>query len=343
MPSKRSSTDNHARIAFNWEKVKKTASQKIDELKCNAPKISRREEMQLLERQAKRIRPEDSFIRVESRPEFNHIPTLDSDGNELDCTVKSSNVESRIQTNSREAERISNIDTGKGTDNGTDRSVIGNDTHEPSLLARPSAQGREDISREDNAPVPTTTARDIVCGEDILGPDRNAIELLKEIGEGRLRGSDLEQDERRLVVAAMRKQGQTQDSIAQVLRVSRRTIVSDCKHLRQMAALEIARVDTLEIAGEVYATAKVAIQRALKKGHLKTVSTVMRDMVELLQSMGIVYRAPKTSMQANLNASVTGKQHGFQKYMEAIGNDDKKVVEVLDCLFDTIQRGDLPQ
>ena len=192
-----------------------------------------------------------------------------------------------------------------------------------------------DSSKNDKYPI--TTSANAVVARDDDGPDRNVIEIIKGIKNNNLVGKDLTIDERRMVVNSLRMSGHTQDSISDLLQISRRTIVNDYRHLRQQAALQIASKETNEIAGEVYEVAKSCIRKALKAGHYKTVSTIMRDMVEVLQSMGIIYRAPKTSMQASLYGSInSGNKQGYHKYMEAIGDDKNKVVEVLDCMFNAI-------
>jgi transposase len=167
------------------------------------------------------------------------------------------------------------------------------------------------------------------------GPDKNVIAIIKGIKNKEITGKDITVDERRMVVNSLKLSGQGQDNISEILGVSRRTIVSDYKVLRQQQALAIQNTDTTEIAGEVYEIAKTCIRKAMVAGHYKTVSGIMRDMVELLQSMGLVYRAPKASVQANLHGQLSSKQ-GYHKYMDAIGEDKGKVVEVLDCMFEAI-------
>jgi hypothetical protein len=189
-------------------------------------------------------------------------------------------------------------------------------------------------------PTSNTTTYDVVPSSNQVqveddGPDRNVIEIVTGIKNKELCGKDLTTDERRLVVNSLRLSGQTQDSIADLLQVSRRTIVNDYRIIRQQAALEISSKETTEIAGEVYQVAQACIRKALKAGHYKTVSTVMRDMVELLQSMGLVYRAPKTSMQASLIGNL-GNRQGYHKYITTIGDDKDKVIDVLDHMFGAI-------
>lgn len=199
----------------------------------------------------------------------------------------------------------------------------------------------KDNGTQDNLLLPRTAAQEkslpAVCGEETLGPETNAVALLQGIKEKRIVGKDLTVDERRLVVRSMKELGQTQDAIADLLKVSRRTIVSDYKVLRQEQALAIQSTDTAEIAGEVYATAKTLMRRAMQAGSFKTVSVIMRDMVEVLQSLGVVYRAPKTSMQAQLHGKIAGQPAGFNRYMETIGDDKNKVIDALDCMFNAIE------
>jgi predicted transcriptional regulator len=226
-----------------------------------------------------------------------------------------------METDLRANEPIQTTDNKPTT---IDNSYIDNEsngTHNPQLLPRPSPQGSITPSCEEN-----------------LGPEANAVEIIKGIKAGELSGKELTVDERRLVVKSMKELGQTQDAIADLLKVSRRTIVNDYKALRQQQALAIQNTDTAEIAGEVYDVAKTCIRRALQAGSFRTVSVVMRDMVEVLQSLGILYRAPKTSMQASLHGRLPGHNTGYQKYIDGIGNDKGKVIEVLDCMFDAIDK-----
>lgn len=342
MSDKKSGKEDHTEIAFNWERVKKKAQTKIDELKCNAPKISRREEMEILQKRSARMVECFEKPKSGSKEPFSHIPTLDPDGKPVNTSLQ----ESSNPNQNRAATTLPKTDPYKGQSISPNTEpyidpVMHDGTPNTQLLARPSAQGPgETLARGEETSLVrrSETTMDLDIGDN-LGPDRNAVELLRLITEGNLDGRDMEKDERQLVVSALRTNGQTQDAIAQLLKVSRRTIVSDCKYLRQMAALEVTTLETTDLAGEVYTTAKAAIDRALKAGKLKTVSTLLRDMVELLQSMGIVYRAPKTSMQANLNANMGGSRKGYQKYIEAIGNDKAKVVDVLDCVFEHIAKG----
>lgn len=267
-------------IEFNWERVKKKAASRKEELISNTPRIQKRE--------------------VNSSSQPINTPADMRERTQISTT---SNTDTLMDPYTDIT-----IDNNKST---------GTPTNQLLALARPG----EEITP---------------CGDGDNGPEQNAVELLKQIKAGTTTGRDMTIDERRLVVSSMRELGQTQDAIADLLKVSRRTVVSDYKYLRQQQALAIANTDTHDIAGEVYSVAKTCIRRALQAGHFKTVSVIMRDMVEVLQSLGVVYRAPKTSMQASLHGSLSGVNGGYHKYMEAIGEDKNKVIEVLDCMFNAI-------
>jgi len=287
-------------ITFNWERVKKRASKKREELVTNAPNVSKR-----------------AMNTIAAKTPSNTPATRTTDTLTDPYTSIAIQKEQMASSNTQPPairpytdQQPHDIDIGQMIDG----------TFNSELLPAPSPQ--EDTTRPD-------------CDE-ALGPVKNAVALLRAIKEKQLTGKDLTMDERRLVVRSMKQLGQTQDAIADLLQISRRTIVSDYKVLRHEQALAIQATDTHDMAGEVYEVAKTCIRRALQAGSFKTVSIIMRDMVEVLQSLGVLYRAPKTSMLANLHGDIHGKNNGYQKYMDGIGQDKSKVVEVLDCMFDAI-------
>lgn len=179
-----------------------------------------------------------------------------------------------------------------------------------------------------------------LTNESTLGPDRNSFSLLQGIKSGSVDPAKLELDERRIVVKALKESGRTQDEIAAMLQVSRRTIVSDYRWLRDAAALEVRNIDQYTIAGEVYAVGSICIQKALSEGLYKTVSQVLRDMVELLQSLGVVYRAPAQLRSMQLTGNVP-LQQSFLKYMDTISGQEDKVINVLQAMMQGIENGEV--
>jgi predicted transcriptional regulator len=316
MLEKNITTESVREIEFNWERVKKKATDKRDKLVNNNPNIFKRTSAPSNQNTSPgRTSTTDIIIDPYTSIAAN---TTNEGPNKPPGETKHINTNTLWQ----QSEPNNNIDSTNTSPTGTHTPNTGTTgTTSPSLLPLPPPQQGITPSCEES-----------------LGPERNAVELLQRIKEKQITGKDLTTDERRLVVQSMKELGQTQDAIAQLLSVSRRTIVSDYKVLRQEQALAIQHTDTHEIAGEVYAVAKTCIRRALQAGHFKTVSVIMRDMVEVLQSLGVVYRAPKTSMQASLHGSIPGASHGYHTYMGRIGEDKNKVIDVLDCMFNAIEQ-----
>jgi len=360
---KSNSTTEKDKIVLDWERTKKQAKKKVSELVCNAPKISKREELEVLKKQSKRLVPNTETGRSSTtdiiinpiepnnnnsqRLEANHNHSLEPNqksGNDFYTdTIDIDNNNIDQPNNANQSNNNNTFTNNTFTDNTFTEQLLTNNTSTEQLLAAPPVQEESSeklrSSERSSREVIEIGDRGVITS-DQLGPDSNAIDLLKQIKNGEVVGKDLAVDERQIVVKALRMAGQTQDAISSLLQVSRRTIVTDCKRLRELAALEIQSTETAIIAGEVYTTARAAINKALQKGHLKTVSTLMRDMVELLQSMGMVYRAPKTSMQASIHGTMN-RSKGYQKYIDTIGQDNDKVVEVLDCMFNAIDNKEI--
>jgi hypothetical protein len=173
-----------------------------------------------------------------------------------------------------------------------------------------------------------------------LGPERSGMTLLRAIQAGSLAATELDGDERRVVVKILKDQGRTQDEISALLQVSRRTIVSDYRVMRGQAAEYMRGVETYDIAGEIYESSQNAIQKALSDGKFRTVSQILRDMVEMLQSLGILYRAPTTSKVSSIVGHVQSHQ-GYTKYMNTIGDEKEHVVDVLKRLMHHIETGEV--
>ena len=173
-----------------------------------------------------------------------------------------------------------------------------------------------------------------------LGPERSGLTLLRAIQAGSLAATELDSDERRVVVRILKEQGRTQDEISALLQVSRRTIVSDYKVMRAQAAEFMRGVETYDIAGEIYESSQNAIQKALADNKFRTVSQILRDMVEMLQSLGVLYRAPTTSKVSSIVGHVQSHQ-GYTKYMNTIGDEKEHVVDVLKSLMHHIETGEV--
>lgn len=205
------------------------------------------------------------------------------------------------------------------------------DTINPTFLARTPRLGIDSV--EAGAGQPAVEEE---------GPDTSAIQLYKELDEGHRTPEEFTSDERRLVVKLLKSMGKTQDEVAMMLKVSRRTVVNDYRWLREQAALALQSMDQFLLGGEVYETAMHCIGKAIAEKRFRTVSIVMRDMVEMLQSLGLIYRAPRTQKSLSLVASAQLQRTGFHRYMERIGDEKDEVVAVYDELMRVIANGMQP-
>lgn len=176
---------------------------------------------------------------------------------------------------------------------------------------------------------------EFAAGEEELGPERSAFVLLKAIQSGSIDANEIPQGERRIVVDSLRKQGRTQDEIAALLEVSRRTIVSDYRWLKDKAVDAVRRLDAHDLAAEVHELGMAAVERALYDGKPRMVAQVLRDVIEMLQSLGIVYRAPATSKVSALVGHVPVQQ-GYSKYLDQVTPEREKVVAVLEKMMDSL-------
>lgn len=176
---------------------------------------------------------------------------------------------------------------------------------------------------------------EFAAGEEELGPERSAFTLLKAIQSGSIDANEIPQGERRVVVDSLRKQGRTQDEIAALLEVSRRTIVSDYRWLKDKAVDAVRRLDAHDLAAEVHELGMAAVERALYDGKPRMVAQVLRDVIEMLQSLGIVYRAPATSKVSALVGHVPVQQ-GYSKYLDQVTPEREKVVAVLEKMMDSL-------
>ena len=176
----------------------------------------------------------------------------------------------------------------------------------------------------------------VVMLQDGDGPAANAVDLLVAIKDHKITGKDISADERRLVVTVLKNAGQTQDQISSLLKVARSTITADYKLLREKAAMQIAAMGSPEFAGDIWMTSHNLISKATQEKMYRTASSIMKDMYELLQSIGVVPRVPKTVKSLTLTARLNASRRGFGKYMETIGDEKETVECVLDELMECI-------
>jgi transposase len=158
--------------------------------------------------------------------------------------------------------------------------------------------------------------------------EESGVYLLRAIKSGVKQASELTMYQRRLVVYLLRQRGSTQDEISAILDVSRRTIVSDFKALRELAASAVATFDPTILAGEIIQKFEHLYNKALSEGTAKMAAWVLGKEVDILQSLGLLYKAPELQKSMQLSAHISSS--GASNYLEKIGPDRDAVCGLLD-------------
>lgn len=121
---------------------------------------------------------------------------------------------------------------------------------------------------------------------------KNAINIFEAINTGILNPHKLKRKERLGLVAFLRNEGQTQEEIAKFLSFCAKTIWLDCRDIKRNAAQLVDEITVKRIGGELMREAEVLISKAKKAKDYKLAWQIRCDLIDKLQSMGFVYRAP---------------------------------------------------
>jgi hypothetical protein len=178
-------------------------------------------------------------------------------------------------------------------------------------------------------------------GYALYSPERNSFDLLKLIQAGHLDAGELTIDERVIIVRSLKLMGRTQDEIAAMMRVNRRMVERDYKRIREMDKHTLMSYELEELGGEIHALCMHAAQAALKDKKFFSVPKILESMTNMLQSMGLVYKAPAKSQVAAMVGIAHSQvgQRAYHKYQDSIGNERDKVLEVLGQMLAGVQDG----
>ena len=165
---------------------------------------------------------------------------------------------------------------------------------------------------------------------------KNASEVLKLIREGTINPSELKPEDRRPVVAYLRLEGHTEDEMAALFNMSVRTIQKDLHFLSKDRVKIMKGLDILEVAGRLVQTAKHLALKSRRAGNYATSWKIEKELIESLQNMGFVYRAPKTLGVASLHASVG---EGNLLLQEKVGGEKDLVVDALGSILSSLKTG----
>ena len=123
------------------------------------------------------------------------------------------------------------------------------------------------------------------------GPRRSTIQTLKRLREGQLRPGDINTYERRVCVAYLRLEGYTQDEIAEIFGVCRRTIARDERANRKSLAKLVDDLEVRSVAGGLIGWASHLTAKAIKDKDFGLAWRVQREIVADLQSLGFLPKA----------------------------------------------------
>ena len=114
----------------------------------------------------------------------------------------------------------------------------------------------------------------------------NAVDILKKIRGGSLDPKEISITNRQTCVAYLRFEGYTQDEIAEIFGVHRRTIMRDEKANRKEAAKLVDEIDVRSYTGELIASARNLRAKALRKKDYALAWKIRRELISDLQSLG---------------------------------------------------------
>jgi len=122
---------------------------------------------------------------------------------------------------------------------------------------------------------------------------RGALDVLKGVRSGAIQPSAVGTEERRVCVAYLRLEGYTQDEMAEIFRVHRRTVSRDERAIRKEAAALVDELDVRSVAGGLIAWGRHLTAKALKDGDSALAWRIQRELIQDLQSLGYLPRAPE--------------------------------------------------
>ena len=127
----------------------------------------------------------------------------------------------------------------------------------------------------------------------LQNPYQSGPHLLKLISEQKLEPKQLTTHQRRICVRFLLQQGSyTQFEIAQILHIPEVYVYRDKKKIQEQNQWMLDDLDERRIAVDIIQTAERSIARLSKASKQKEAWTVAREMVEVLQTLGYLKRAP---------------------------------------------------
>ena len=121
----------------------------------------------------------------------------------------------------------------------------------------------------------------------------NAVDILKKIRGGSLDPKEISITNRQTCVAYLRFEGYTQDEIAEIFGVHRRTIMRDEKIHRKEVAKLVDEIDVKSTGGGLIALSRQLVAKALRKKDYGLAWKIQRELINDLQNLGYLPRSPE--------------------------------------------------
>lgn len=148
-------------------------------------------------------------------------------------------------------------------------------------------------------------------------PLDQAPEIIKKIQDGSLHPKSITDQQRRICVRfLLHVKDYEQNDVAGLLKISPSTVTRDKKKLVQEDAWILSEMDDRTLAVQMIQTADKAAARLFRKGREREAWTVLRECVELLQSLGHVKKQATEikgdfSFVSFLNEIASRKRNGY--------------------------------
>lgn len=188
----------------------------------------------------------------------------------------------------------------------------------------------------------TAEPEPLVLDVDDDEQEPSLLSVIQGLKNQQIAGADIAPDVRQDLILLLRQKGMTQEEIAAMLRISRRTVIRDIKAAHARIGSELSTDPTYILAGEIRNQCQGFIDGAIKEKAWRTASRIQKDMIELLQSLGIVYRAPlKTDIRAlelHANLPTQQQQSGYTAYVDGVKKSKAGVESILADILSDLQQ-----
>ncbi len=180
-------------------------------------------------------------------------------------------------------------------------------------------------------------------GSTYTGNDRSVLSVIRDIQQGALDSRSLVLEDRRRCVEHLTGEGSSLAEIAEILKVTERTIARDRSAVRRSNAIERDEDITGEMVGQLVSQADTTINRirrvtrdsdtppAARIEGEKACWVIARDLVQKLQSLGYLPNAPQ---------EIRGQMTHHVEHLPAFGQMNEEVTRLELILSQHVELGE---